>query len=79
MLSSSAFQALSNADLYQLYTEVYKKMEDKDEIIKNYVTASNEFLSKAVPKKHRSLQVSPKLLKKLDRFKLSILKKNKET
>ena len=52
MLSSSAFQALSKADLYQLYTEVYKKMEEKDEIIKNYVIASNEFLSKAVPKKN---------------------------
>ena len=38
-------------DLYQLYTVVYKKMEEKDEIIKNYVIASNEFLSKAVPKK----------------------------
>ena len=51
MLSSSAFQALSKVDLYQLYTEVYKKMEEKDEIIKNYVIASSEFLSKAVPKK----------------------------
>ena len=29
-----------------------QKVEEKDEIIKNYVIASNEFLSKAVQKNH---------------------------
>ena len=47
MLSSQAFQALSKADLYQIYVDLYKKNEEKDEVIKQYVITTSNFISKA--------------------------------
>ena len=47
MLSSQAFQALSKADLYQIYVDLYKKNEEKDEVIKKYVITTSNFISKA--------------------------------
>ena len=42
MISLQEFQALFKADLYQVYVDIYKKNEEKHEIIKhNVITTSN--------------------------------------
>ena len=48
MVLSQAFKALSMADLYQVYVDIYKKNEEKDEIIKQYVITTSNFISRAL-------------------------------
>ena len=38
MLSSAAFQSLSKAEAYKLYTSIYEKYEEKDRIISTFIT-----------------------------------------
>ena len=38
MLSSTAFQSLSKAEAYKLYSSIYEKYEEKDRIISTFIT-----------------------------------------
>ena len=38
MLSSTAFQSLSKAEAYKLYTSIYEKCEEKDRTISTFIT-----------------------------------------
>ena len=43
---SLQFQALSNADMYRIYLELYNKNEEKDDIIKRYVLTTSNFITR---------------------------------
>ena len=36
LLTLEAFRNLSKADLYQVYVDIYKKLEEKEELIKKH-------------------------------------------
>ena len=72
---SSAFQVLAKVYLYQLYTEVYEKIEKKNENLKTLCDTIQLVFIQGSTTKPWSQQVSPKLSKNIDRSKLPMIKK----
>ena len=58
MLSYEAFQNLSKAQLYELYVATYKKMEEKDDIVKKHVLTVSDYLTRSNPSQPTSHQTS---------------------
>ena len=58
MLSYEAFQNLSKAQLYELYVATYKKMEEKDDIVKKHVLTVSDYLTRSNPSQLTSYQTS---------------------
>ena len=58
MLSYEAFQILSKAQLYELYVATYKKMEEKDDIVKKHVLTVSDYLTRSNPSQPTSHQTS---------------------
>ena len=58
MLSYKAFQNLSKAQLYEIYVATYKKMEEKDDIIKKHVLTVSDYLTRSNPSQPTSHQTS---------------------
>ena len=44
MLSLQNFEKLSKCELYQIYGDLFKKVEEKDDLIKNYVIQCNTYI-----------------------------------
>ena len=56
MLSYEASQNLSKAQLYEVYVATYKKMEEKDNIIKKHVLTVSDYLTRSNPSQPTSHQ-----------------------
>ena len=44
MLSFQSFEKLSKCELYQIYVDLFKKVEEKDDLIKNYVIQCSTYI-----------------------------------
>ena len=58
MLSYEASQSLSKAQLYEIYVATYKKMEEKDDVIKKHVLTVSDYLTRSNPSQRTSHQTS---------------------
>ena len=56
MLSYEASPNLSKAQLYEVYVATYKKMEEKDNIIKKHVLTVSDYLTRSNPSQPTSHQ-----------------------
>ena len=44
MLSFQSFEKLSKCELYQIYVDIFKTVEEKDDLIKNYVIQCSTYI-----------------------------------
>ena len=58
MLSYEASQNLSKAQLYEIYVATYKKMEEKDDIIKKHMLTVSDYLTRSNPSQPTSHHTS---------------------
>ena len=62
MLSFQSFEKLSKCELYQSYVDLFKTVEEKDDLIKNYLIQGSTYIKErrqdgdqATYKKHREV------------------------
>ena len=79
MLSSQAYKALSKADLYQVSVDLYKKNEEKDEVIKQNVIATSNFISKASMNSQLETSGRTTQAKTIESLNASLSKTNRKT